>query len=322
MCSPVDPGICFSAGRHRKTSKPRLVAKLVTIACDCNHRPFSLSESTLNLLVGFAEGGNIMVVAGTTPNMGRMAHDFSKNPMLVYWEMTQACGLACKHCRAEAMPTANPLELNTEQSKRFLNQLLEFGDPLPHVILTGGDPLNRKDIYELIDYAKGLGVEVSITPAATDQLTNDAISKLKAHGIQAMGLSLDGSSAARHDNIRIVPGTFEHTMEAARHCGRIGLPIQVNTLVAEETADDLPAIYELLLTRFSFMLWQLFMLISVGRGKQLNEVSPERGECIMKWVFDLSPNAPFQIKTTEAPSYRRIAVEQMRKSHMATADMK
>src|ERR1019366_7362855 len=102
MCSPVDPGICFSAGRHRKTSKPRLVAKLVTIACDCNHRPFSLSESTLNLLVGFAEGGNIMVVAGTTPNMGRMAHDFSKNPMLVYWEMTQACGLACKHCRAGA----------------------------------------------------------------------------------------------------------------------------------------------------------------------------------------------------------------------------
>jgi len=268
-----------------------------------------------------------MVVAGNTPNMGRMAHDlpnydFSRNPMLVYWEMTQACGLACKHCRAEAMPTANPLELSSEQSKSFLNQLLEFGDPLPHLILTGGDPLNRKDIYELIDYAKGLGVEVSITPAATDQLTNDAISKLKAHGIQAMGLSLDGSSAARHDNIRNVPGTFERTMEAARHCGRIGLPIQVNTLVAEETADDLPAIYELLRTSFPVMRWSLFMLISVGRGKQLNEVSPERGECIMKWVFDLSPNAPFQIKTTEAPSYRRIAVEQMRKSHMATADMK
>ena len=263
-----------------------------------------------------------MGVTPNTPHMGRTAQDFSKNPMLVYWEMTQACGLACKHCRAEAMPTANPLELNTEQSKRLLNQLLEFGDPLPHVILTGGDPLNRKDIYELIDYAKGLGVEVSITPAATDQLTNDAISKVQAHGIQAMGLSLDGSSAARHDNIRNVPGTFEHTMEAARHCGRIGLPIQVNTLVAEETADDLPAIYELLRTSFPVMRWSLFMLISVGRGKQLNEVSPERGECIMKWVFDLSPNAPFQIKTTEAPSYRRIAVEEMRKSHMATADMK
>ena len=122
--------------------------------------------------------------------------------MLVYWEMTQACGLACKHCRAEAMPTAHPLELNTEDSKRFLKQLLEFGDPLPHLILTGGDPLSRKDIYPLIDYANGLGLEVSITPSATPELTNDAITKLKEHGIQSLGLSLDGSCAEKHDNIR------------------------------------------------------------------------------------------------------------------------
>jgi radical SAM protein len=278
-----------------------------------------------------------MGVTGNHPSMGHGAHDlskhdlskhdlpkhdFSKNPMLVYWEMTQACGLACKHCRAEAMPNANPLELNTEQSKKFLNQLVEFGDPLPHVIMTGGDPLNRPDVYELIDYAGSIGLGVSITPAATAQLTNDAITNLKSHGIQAMGLSLDGSSAARHDNIRNVPGTFERTMEAARQCGRIGLPIQVNTLVAEETADDLPAIYELLRTSFPVMRWSLFMLISVGRGKQLNEVSPQEGERIMKWVFDLSPRAPFQIKTTEAPSYRRIAIETMRASGMAKPEMK
>jgi radical SAM protein len=259
--------------------------------------------------------------------MGRMAHDlpkydFSRNPMLVYWEMTQACGLACKHCRAEAMPTANPLELNTEESKRFLSQLPGFGNPLPHLILTGGDPLSRKDICSLIDYANGLGLEVSITPSATPELTNEAISKLKDHGIQSLGLSLDGSCAEKHDNIRAIPGTFAHTMEAARHCGRLGLPIQVNTLVAEETADDLPAIYELLRTSFPVMRWSLFFLISVGRGKALNEVSPERGEAIMRWVFDLSPRAPFAIKTTEAPSYRRIAIDQMRKSGMATAEMK
>jgi MoaA/NifB/PqqE/SkfB family radical SAM enzyme len=99
--------------------------------------------------------------------MGRRAQDFSSTPMLVYWEMTQACGLACKHCRAQAMPKAHPLELNTEESKRFLNQSIGFGDPLPHLTLTGGDPLSRKDIYPLIDYANGLGLEVSITPSAT-----------------------------------------------------------------------------------------------------------------------------------------------------------
>jgi AdoMet-dependent heme synthase len=263
-----------------------------------------------------------MVVAGTTPHMGRVAHDFSRNPMLVYWEMTQACGLACKHCRAEAMTNANPLELNTEQSQRFLRQLVDFGNPLPHLILTGGDPLSREDIYDLIDYANGLGLEVSITPSATRELTNDAITKLKSHGIQSLGFSLDGSCAEKHDNIRAVPGTFEHTKEAARHCGRLGLPIQVNTLVAEETVDDLPAIYELLRTSFPVMRWSLFFLISVGRGKALNEVSPEKGESIMRWVFDLSPHSPFAIKTTEAPSYRRIAIETMRSNRMAVPEMK
>lgn len=263
-----------------------------------------------------------MVVAGTTPNMSHVARDFSKNPLLVYWEMTQACGLACKHCRAEAMPTANPLELNTDESKRFLRQLVNFGDPLPHLILTGGDPLSRKDIFALIDYATGLGLEVSVTPSATPELTNDAITKLQAHGIQSLGLSLDGSCAEKHDAIRAVPGTFDRTIEAARHCGRLGLPIQVNTLVAEETVADLPAIYELLSTGFPVMRWSLFMLISVGRGKALNEVSPEEGERVMRWVFDLSQHSPFQVKTTEAPSYRRIAIEQMRSSGTPTPEMK
>ena len=256
--------------------------------------------------------------------MSRMmvARDFSKNPMLVYWEMTQACGLACKHCRAEAMPTANPFELSTEESKRFLRSLVDFGDPLPHVILTGGDPLSRKDIYELIDYANGIGLEVSITPSATPELTNEAISKLKAHGIQSLGLSLDGSCAEKHDNIRAVPGTFDRTIEAARHCGRIGMPIQVNTLVAEETASDLPKIYDLLSREFPVMRWSLFMLISIGRGKALNEVSPEEGERIMRWVFDLSRRSPFAVKTTEAPSYRRIAIDMLKSAGMAKPDMK
>jgi MoaA/NifB/PqqE/SkfB family radical SAM enzyme len=129
--------------------------------------------------------------------------------MLVYWEMTQACGLACKHCRAEAMPGSHPLELTTDESKAFIRQLLDFGDPLPHLILTGGDPLRRKDIYQLIDYARDLGLEVSITPSATPELTNEAITKLNQHGIQALGLSLDGSTAAKHDAIRNVPGTFD-----------------------------------------------------------------------------------------------------------------
>jgi radical SAM protein len=241
---------------------------------------------------------------------------------LVYWEMTQACGLACRHCRAEAMANPHPLELTSAEGQLLLKQTVEFGAPLPHIILTGGDPLSRKDIYPLLDFACGLGLEVSITPSATPELTAAAITRLKQHGIQSLGLSLDGSSAEKHDAIRAIPGTFDRTVAAAQHAGRLGLPIQVNTLVSEETADDLPAIYELLRSSFPVMRWSLFFLISVGRGKALNEVSPEEGERIMNWVLDLVPQAPFAVKTTEAPSYRRLAIGKMRDAHTSYADMK
>jgi len=233
--------------------------------------------------------------------------DFSRNPMLVYWEMTQACGLACKHCRAEAMPRAHPLELKTAESRAFIRQLVQFRPNPPHLILTGGDPLSRPDLFELIDYARSLGLGVSITPSATTELSEAAILNLQKHGIQALGLSLDGSTASRHDAIRGIEGTFERTLHAARYAGRIGLPIQINTLVSEETSMDLPSIYELL-HHFPVMRWSLFFLISVGRGKALNEVTPERAEQLMRWVIDVLPQAPFAIKTTEAPFFRRIAL--------------
>ena len=156
------------------------------------------------------------------------------------------------------------------------------------------------------------------TPSATPALTAEVLDQLQAHGIQSLGLSLDGSSAARHDAVRAVPGCFDRTIEIAREAGRLGLPIQINTLVAQETADDLPAIYELLKT-FPVMRWSLFFLISVGRGRALQEVSPEHAERIMNWVLDLAPQAPFAVKTTEAPSYRRLALNRMHASGKSAA---
>jgi radical SAM protein len=249
------------------------------------------------------------------------SYDFCRNPMLVYWEMTQACALACRHCRAEAMPSPHPLELAPVESLGLLRQIAAFGDPLPHLILTGGDPLSRKDLFQVIENARALGLEVSITPSATSALTAEALAQLKARGIQSLGLSLDGSSAARHDAIRAIAGCFDRTIDGAREAGRLSLPIQVNTLVAEETADDLPAIYRLLQT-FPVMRWSLFFLISVGRGKALQEVSPERGEEIMNWVLDLVPEAPFAVKTTEAPSYRRLALNKMHTAGASATDVK
>jgi radical SAM protein with 4Fe4S-binding SPASM domain len=173
--------------------------------------------------------------------------------------------------------------------------------------------MQRADIYDLIDEACRLGLTVSVTPAATAELTPAILSKLKTHGIDSLGLSLDGSSAARHEAIRGIEGCFDWTIDAIRNAAELGFPIQVNTLVSEETADDLPAIYELLKS-YKIMRWSLFYLIAVGRGKELQPVTPERGEQLMYWTYELTKTAPFAIKTTEAPSYRRVALNAMRES--------
>ena len=263
----------------------------------------------------------MVTLQSPSATMNPRRYDFSRNPMLVYWEMTQACTLACRHCRAEAMPSGHPLELTPVESLGLLSQITKFGDPLPHLILTGGDPLSRKDLFRVIATARALGLQVSITPSATPALTADALGLLQSHGIQSLGLSLDGSNAARHDAIRAIPGCFDRTLQVAAEAGRLRLPIQVNTLVAQETADDLPAIYELLKT-FPVMRWSLFFLISVGRGRALQEVSPEHAEEIMNWVLDLVPEAPFAVKTTEAPSYRRLALNRMRTCGKTAAEIK
>jgi AdoMet-dependent heme synthase len=247
--------------------------------------------------------------------------DYTQTPLNVYWEMTQACPLACRHCRAEAVATAHPQELKFEESVAFLRQLPEFGAPLPQLILTGGDPLARADLYELIDEARSLGIGVSITPAASPALTREVLVRLQQHGVEGLGLSLDGSTAARHDSIRGVAGTFDRTIQAIRWAQELGMPLQVNTLVAEETEADIPAIYELL-KPLGIARWSLFFLISVGRGKVLQPLTPERGEALMGWIHATSNVAPFIVATTEAPSYRRVALLRMREQGLTGEQIK
>lgn len=237
--------------------------------------------------------------------------DYAKTPLNVYWETTQACALACRHCRAEAVPCADPEELSFEEGIAFLRQIPQFGQPMPHLIFTGGDPLARHRLYELIDEAGRLGIGTSITPAATGALTREAIVELKRRGVTGLGLSLDGSTAGRHDSIRGVPGTFDITMRAMEWAGEMGMPLQVNTLVAAETAGDLAAVYELLKSK-PVTRWSLFFLIAVGRGKVLQPLEAEAAEDLMRWIYRISTEAPFTVATTEAPSYRRVAIEQMR----------
>jgi MoaA/NifB/PqqE/SkfB family radical SAM enzyme len=172
---------------------------------------------------------------------------YNRAPMIVYWELTNACGLACRHCRATAMPEPAPGELNTAEAIAVLDDMLGFataaGEALPHVVMTGGDPLMRADLPELVAAATARGIGVSLAPAVTRLLTRERLFWMKEVGIQAISLSLDGSTAAYHDGVRMVPGTFDATIEALDLAAEAGLPVQVNTLVTATTAADLPAVY-------------------------------------------------------------------------------
>jgi radical SAM protein len=240
--------------------------------------------------------------------------------MLVYWETTLACGLACRHCRATAAPERSPLELTTQEGLGLLDRVLGFGEPLPHVVFTGGDPLRRPDLEELVTGATERGIGASLAPAVTPDFTLARLASLKAAGIQTISLSLDGSSPELHDGLRGVPGTFAMTMQAATWAHEVGLPIQVNTLVTDTTLDDLPAIHEVV-GRMGILRWSLFFLISVGRGTVLQEISPAQSEKLFAWLYDLSKAAPFQIKTTEATHYRRVATRRMEQDGMTEEEI-
>ena len=259
--------------------------------------------------------------AGALPGVGAVKPRglvYDRAPMLVYWETTLACGLACRHCRATAEPDRSPLELTTAEGFALLDRVLGFGDPLPHVVFTGGDPLRRPDLEELVRAATSRGIGASLAPAVTPDLTKERLASLKEAGIQTISLSLDGSSPERHDGLRGVDGTFAMTMRAAEWAHEVGLPIQVNTLVTDTTLDDLPAVHETV-SGMGILRWSLFFLISVGRGSLLREITAAQSEKLAHWLYGLSKERRFQIKTTEATHYRRVAIRAMESEGM-TAD--
>ena len=245
---------------------------------------------------------------------------YGRAPMLVYWETTLSCGLACRHCRATAMPERDPVELTTDEGFRLLDRVTGFGRPYPHLVFTGGDPLRRPDLETLVAAATERGIGASLAPAVTLDMTFERLAALKSAGIQTMSLSIDGSDAARHDGFRGVPGTFEMTMRAVDWAHALDLPLQINTLVTDETLPDLPAAYELMRT-LGIMRWSLFFLISMGRGTSLREIGPAESERLNHWLYDRSKTAPFQIKTTEATHYRRVAITRMAAEGMDAAAM-
>ena len=231
---------------------------------------------------------------------------FAEKPFIAIWETTRACALACVHCRAEAMPRPDPRELTTAEGKRLLERIAAFGAPPPLVVLTGGDPLRRADIAELVAHGTGLGLSVSLTPSGTAAATEERLRALKEAGLSRLAVSLDAASPAAHDAFRRVCGSHRNTMRIIERAWTLGLPLQINTTVCRETVGELPALVDQVVA-FGAALWALFFLIPVGRAQAEQGLGADEIEDVLRWAADLQPRLPFHIKTTEAPQYCRVS---------------
>src|SRR5579871_5380544 len=241
--------------------------------------------------------------------------NFDQAPMLVIWEVTQACDLACVHCRASALSERNPNELTTEQGYRLLDEIRSFGEPL--MVFTGGDPLKRPDLYDLIRYAVKIGLRTNVTPSATPLLTAEAIDGFKEAGVSRMAISLDGPDAQSHDEFRGIPGTFERAMFALRHARDIGLDTQLQTTIRQRNMGRLPEMAEIA-KEVRTKMWSLFFLIVTGRALENDDLQAAEYEKVFEFMYELSKTAPFGIKTTEAMHYRRYVAQRVKAEHGVT----
>jgi len=238
-----------------------------------------------------------------------MKFDFDDRPFIVIWEVTRACSLACRHCRAEANLSRHPLELNTDEAFRFIDQVARCRPTL--FVMTGGDPIRRQNLETLIRYATDRDLRVSLSPSATPEFARADLGELKEAGVQRISLSIDGASRETHDKFRGVPGTWNWTMEAIANAALAGVPVQINTTFTRQNLGEFDQ-FVALLDEIRPALWSVFQLVPTGRGKVDDLLSAEEMEHLFERVQKLSLTASYGIKTTEGQHYRRVGLQQTR----------
>ena len=241
--------------------------------------------------------------------------NFDQAPMLVIWEATQACDLACVHCRASALSERNPNELTTEQGYRLLDEIRSFGEPL--MVFTGGDPLKRPGPLRPDPLFGENRPAHERHPQRHSAIDPAAIDAFKEAGVARMAISLDGPDAQSHDDFRGVPGTFDRAMMALRHARDIGLDTQFQTTVTKRNMARLPEIAEIA-KDVRTKMWSLFFLIVTGRALENDDLEAAEYEKVFEFMYDLSKTAPFGIKTTEAMHYRRYVAQRVKAEHGVT----
>lgn len=237
------------------------------------------------------------------PEVRRLRFDVGTRPFLVLFETTRACDLSCRHCRAEAQPERHPRELGTEEVVAVLDDLAAAGAPRPIVVLTGGDPFKRVDLFELVSHGSSRGLAMAVSPSGTPLASPANLARLAGAGAGSVSLSLDGATADTHDAFRRVPGSFDLTVGACRAAVDLGLRLQVNTTMTAATVHQLPELADLVRS-LGATLWSVFFLVTTGRGRELGGLDADETEDVLHLLADLA--GTMALKTTEAPQYRRV----------------
>lgn len=238
-------------------------------------------------------GGMVMTLADGTPAC-----------KLIAWEVTRSCNLACKHCRAEAHLEPYEGELDTSEAKALIDTFPQVGNPI--IIFTGGDPMMRADVYELIRYATDKGLRCVMSPNGT-LITPETAGQMREAGVQRCSISIDGPDAASHDEFRGVEGAFDASMRGIEMLKQAGIEFQINTTVTRANLSSFKKIFDLC-ERIGAVAWHIFLLVPTGRAAQLGAevITGQEYEDVLNWFYDFRKTTKMHLKATCAPHYYRI----------------
>lgn len=233
--------------------------------------------------------------------------NFDQAPILLFWETTKACRLACRHCRAEAIAEPLPSQLSTEEGMRLIDDLHAFTPRFPVLIFTGGDPFMREDLFDLARHARSYGMPIGFAPSVTPLLTEAAAREMLEVDAKTVSISLDGARPETHEGVRGVEDHFAKTEAAVRMLVREGHTVQINTTVMRSDVEELADVAALL-TDWGAHIWEVFFLIRVGRGSELEELTPQENEDVVHFLYEASRYG-FIVRTVEAPFFRRVVAQ-------------
>jgi radical SAM protein with 4Fe4S-binding SPASM domain len=237
------------------------------------------------------------------PGLGFAQHDFASAPFTIAWEITRACPLRCVHCRADAQPHRDPRELTTEEGLTLVADAAAMGTRV--LVITGGDPLARPDVFELLRAVDDAHMHAGFSPSVTPRLTRDTLARALDAGAATIHLSLDGASAETHDGFRQVHGSFDRTCNAIQTVHDLGARLQVGTTVSRRTVAELPEVARRLEGLVD--LWSLFFLVPTGRAETADMLDADEHEQVLRWLARVE--LPFAVRTIAAPTYRRVRAQ-------------